>query len=366
MAIIHKKVQNLIKLLSSRIPARTAQKIIKKSGVKTGRSIEDTIIYVDDLSEERAKSALRKLKNHIENLHLFGAKAIRILKIKEDEKLLMKGFFDSLTPDVSLPSVRYYPKPLSEKTLKSEDISTPKFIKKYEAANGSLLVFSCKHRVSYRDVYEGNLETDFGETASKYDKIIAIRDKDIQFFNSIFISSDLDYIELRVDLADILGSTVLREMLDKFESQLDRLYFKTNKKTLPTGKVNFFPMIHEIYNQKHDGYIFDLAFQCPTGANRRENLSNFGKDFDIKDLRQEEYHVAGTNQIGNIFIPYKIGVYWDSENTDEVVIGSPKLTLSGKLIMAKESVNILDYAIISNTIDENDFNYVISAIHEYV
>lgn len=366
IAISHLRIKILITHLSARIPARAAQKVIKKAGIKTGRSIEDTILYVEEMTEEKARRAYRKLRNSIENTHLFGAKAIRILKIKESEKHLVKEFFDSFTPDDSVQSVKSYPKPLSDRLLKKEEFSTPQFIKKYPSANGSLLVFSFKHQVSYRDVYESNLEDEFGEIASKYDKIIAIREKEIQFFNSIFISPNCEYMELRIDLADMLGVTVLKEVLDKFESQFDTAFFKKHKQPLPTGKVNFFPMIHEIYEQDDDGYVFDLAFQCPTGANRRENLSGFGKEIDIKDLRQEDYHVAGTNQIGHIFTPYKIGVYWDSEITEDAVKGSPKLILSGNLLMAKGSADILDYAIISNSTDENDFNYVISAIHEYV
>lgn len=366
MADYNKKIKILIEHLSSRASTRVVQKVIKRSGIRTGRTLDDTIAYVESIKPERAEVAYKKLLASVEDFHLFGAKALRILKVKESELEYVKDFFESLAPDENLPSFKFYPKPLKESTLKEEALHDPCFIKKYISPLGTLYVFSVRNIITLRDVFEGSDINDFGLKETEYDKIIAIKEKDVQFFNSIFVYADYKKIELRVDLASVMGITVLKNALDIFERKLDSLYFDKYKSPLPIGKVDLFPIIGSIYQAKEDGYVSELTFQCPTGANRTETLSSYRKELNVKDLRLEEYHVAGTKKIGNVFIPYKICVYWDSENTAGAISGEPELILSGALIMSKSNAIILDYAIVNNTIAENDFNYVIAAIHEYV
>ncbi|MFU9138476.1 hypothetical protein [Erwinia tasmaniensis] len=362
----NKKIKILIEHLSSRASARVAQKVIKRSGLRTGRTLEDTIAYVECIKPDRAEVTYKKLLSSVEDFHLFGAKALRILKIKESEVENVKDFFESFVPNEDISSYKFYPKPLKESTLKKESLHEPCFIKKYISPLGTLYVFSSRNIITLRDVFEGSDIDDFGLKNNEYDKIIAIKEKDIQFFNSIFVHADYEKIELRVDLASVMGITVLKDVLDIFERKLDSLYFDKYKVPLPVGKVDLFPIIEKLYQTKDDGYVSELTFKCPTGANRTETLSSYRKDLNVKDLRLEEYHVAGTKKIDNVFIPYKICVYWDSENTQGAVSGEPELMLSGSLIMSKSNAIILDYAIVNNTLAEKEFNYVIAAIHEYV
>lgn len=361
-----KNIKLLINHLSRRAPTRIAQKIIKNAGIKTGRSIEDTLVYVDSIKPESVFKIYNKLKANLEDFHLFGPKVVRVLEITEDGQDEVRQFFKTLKVDDTSIESTAFPKPLGPKRLSSLALSTPNLIREYKSPTGTLYLFSYKSVVSLRETYTGKEVDYFGDKASSFDKIIAIKEKNIQFFNSIFVTSDFKRVELRVDLAEQIGITTLREVMDTFEGKINSKFFDTYKKPIPSARINFFPLIQKIYDASDDGYIFDLSFQCPTGANRNENLSAYKKSLDIKDLRKEEYHVAGTTKIGNVFIPYKIGVYWDSENTGNEVSGEPELILSGTLLMAKANTSILDHAIISNTISEKDFNYVVAAINDYV
>jgi hypothetical protein len=361
-----KSIKLLISHLSKRAPTRVVQKIIKNSGIKTGRNIEDTLDYVDSIKLESVFKIYNKLKVNIEDFHLFGPKIIRILNVTEDGKDEVRNFFESLTVDKSSIESTAFPKPLGHRRLNAIKLSTPNLIRKYQSPIGTLYLFSYKTVVSLREIYTGKEVNLFGDKASTFDKIIGIKEKSIQFFNTIFVTADYSRIELRIDLADQMGITVLREVMDTFENKLNSRFFDIYKKPMPYGRINFFPVIQKIYDESEDGYIFELAFQCPTGANRSENLNNYRKELNIRDLRKEEYHVAGTQKIGKVFIPYKVGVFWDSENTDGEVSGEPELILSGTLLMAKANTSILDHAIISNTVSEKDFNYVSAAINDYV
>ncbi|HBT5890885.1 hypothetical protein [Klebsiella quasipneumoniae] len=361
-----KSIKLLINHLSRRAPARVAQRIIKNSGIKTGRSIEDTLDYVDAIKPESINKIHNRLKANIEDFHLFGPKVVRILNVTEDGHDEVRNFFESLNIDDTSIESTSFPKPLGPKQLEAVKLSSPNLIRKYQSPTGTLYLFSYKSVVSLREIYTGKEVDYFGDKASSFDKIIAIKEKNIQFFNSIFVTADYKRIELRIDLAEQMGITILREVMDTFEGKLNSRFFDIYKKPIPYARINLFPIIQKIYDESEDGYIFDLSFQCPTGANRNENLSGYKKELNIKDLRKEEYHVAGTQKIGNVFIPYKVGVYWDPENTDGEVSGEPELILSGTLLMAKSNASILDCAIISNTVNEKDFNYVVTAMNDYV
>lgn len=71
--------------------------------------------------------------------------------------------------------------------------------------------------------------------------------------------------------------------------------------------INLFPAIRSIYDDANAGRLIGLQFDCSTGANRREVMRKVTDDRDLRrDLRREEYHVAGTNKVD--ITPYWLSV----------------------------------------------------------
>ncbi|HCE3033001.1 hypothetical protein P7M07_02665 [Vibrio parahaemolyticus] len=357
------KIKNIADTLKERSSIRIAQKILKASGLNTARSWDDTIERVDDLSEDFQLKILDELLINFEQNNLYGSKAIKILKIKKSKRDKVRNLFASLSKSKEKSLFDAYPIPVSGDDLNNVS-RQPEYLYKYQSDDGELYLFSHKKMVSARQVFEGEELESFGEYAEVFDKIVGLVDKEQIFFNSIFLDKNCKYVEIRVDLADVVGVSTIKEVMSDFEKFLDVIFFSKFKMSFPGISNNLFPVIHEIYNNKNEGYISELSFICGTGVNRTESIRG-GKNSETKDIREEGYHIAGTEEIEHVFTPYRTKLYWDEED-DEDLEYSPFLYIPGNISHAKgDSADKLDYAIISRTYTDYEFNYVINVLREY-
>ncbi|EGR2358729.1 TPA: hypothetical protein ACN343_001438 [Vibrio parahaemolyticus] len=357
------KIKNIAEILKDRSSIRIAQKILKESGLNTARSWDDTIERIDELSEKFQVKILDDLLVNFEQNNLYGAKAIKFIQIQESEQKKIRILFDSLVKSTEKLLFDAYPIPVS-----GDDINKvgrlPEYLYKYQSDDGELYLFSHKKMVSVRQVFEGSELESFGEYGEAFDKIIGLVDKEQIFFNSVFLDKSCKYIEIRIDLADVVGVTTIKEVMSDFEQYLDKLCFSKFTIPFPGISKNFFPVIHDIYNNKTEGYVSDLSFICGTGVNRTESIRG-SKNSETKDIREEGYHIAGTEEIEHVFTPYRVKLYWDKED-DEDLEYSPFLYIPGSISHSKDdSADKLDYAIISRTYTSYEFNYVVNVLREY-
>ena len=245
-----------------------------------------------------------------------------------------------------------YPLPLTDTELAKVG-STPQLTHIDKRSDGIYLVY-CTKRTTVREVeLPESILNQFSDI--KLSKVTGHESIDRQHFDTVFIPTDGN-IEIRIDTS---GSLHVKEILSA-HSQIHTAFNATCADSLGNhvlGPIkNLFSLIDNYYKAKKEGIVEELHFECSTGTIRREILKR-----DRKDLRTEEFHLAGKSAIKAI-TPFRIGISWPRKKS-EAAISHPSLLLPGLLKMARDSVKFPLYtAQIENAESEDDFNFVLDKI----
>lgn len=176
------------------------------------------------------------------------------------------------------------------------------------------------------------------------------------FYDSIFVTSDGDTLEVRMDTSGGMNGTDLDSARRNFITTLEKYAPNLFPRKFFSSPINLFPLVDQVYSDKKDGDLVEMQFVTNTGfvrsAKRKKGLT---------DLRKERYHSAGVKAEKLILNPYKVANEYKVQMA-KFVVTQPKMVLPGKYEMYRKSSIHLHYLFIQRALGHKDCEYVLARI----
>lgn len=187
----------------------------------------------------------------------------------------------------------------------------PELVHRFRTSNDDIgLVFSSSRRVRFDDAIELSLLEQYERVRERIkgaDSVL-VRRREIRTAYDVLIVGT-NRLEIWIDhfpenaVPDYL--TALRSVQ---RATMACLALPGNPFARPK---NFGPAMRKMYDAADEGRVVGMSFHCATGTRRKETpLAN-------KDLRREEYHMAGMAKIDGMFEPYRLSVAWDKDSSGD-------------------------------------------------
>jgi len=310
------------------------------------------------LEEPDQSRYLRLLERFYEEHVACGEKALVFFRCNAEEMEALRKGAVNFQPYTS-PYTESYPYYLGHnELLEAEDGPSLVAVKEKDASVD--LIYATRRFFTERvDIRPEQLVEEAQDEFSDYEKILAIRRVYRQFFDVVSVSKSTDILTLRLDSPGDMPQGELEKAQEDMAQVTYALFGSVlSGKPPELEKVNVFPLVGAL-NDSPEGRICELGFITDGGGvkHSRMRLHN-------KDLRDEEYHKAGSNAA--TITPFKIGIRWGRKRAEEVY-SNPELFIPGKMQYVsgqkKGRQNIFK---IARCVDQDDYLFVIGKVLKYL
>lgn len=199
-----------------------------------------------------------------------------------------------------------YPLPIDQKILSTAPdeptLCEIRFLEKGDAS----LIFCAARSFDDRLTYDySDLAAHVQQAYGEIDKLITVRKVFYQAYDVVTIRSSLGRIEICVDQPEKTGANSLEtlpiQILTACALHLSEFVGLGGK-----PPENLFPAIASMYSSKTEGQVKSLSFRTMTGSIKKERMTS-----SAVDLRDEKFHHAGMNALGQKISPYEIAIAWE-------------------------------------------------------
>lgn len=229
----------------------------------------------------------------------------RFIQLYEVEEQVISSIVGKLT-NVTAPNSVFsdcYPLPLAKKLLPGAP-EEPILCEVRSHASGDVSLVFCSvrsfdDRLSYQ---YAELPKQVQDTYREIDKLITIRKDYYQAYDVINIRKDLHRLEICIDQPGKSGSGDLDTLPLKVLTAC-ALHISDLVGFGAIPPENLFPAISAMYASKNEGTVKSLSFRTMTGSIKKERMTS-----QSVDLRDEKFHHAGMNAVGQKIDPYEISL----------------------------------------------------------
>ncbi|WP_157137875.1 hypothetical protein [Herbaspirillum lusitanum] len=224
---------------------------------------------------------------------------------------LDKSRIDNLCKDLATSVIKksdfhsVYPLPIDGKSISSAP-SDPTLCEVRNLERGDIALVFCSAR-SYddRNTYAySELPEHIKKTYGEINQLVTFRKIYFQAYDTIIIRKSLERIEVCIDQPKKASSGSIDTLPIKVLSAA-ALHLNDLVGVGAIPPENLFPSMGAMYAVKTEGQVKSLAFRTVTGSIKKERMTS-----SSIDLRDEKFHHAGMNALGNVMSPYEITIDW--------------------------------------------------------
>lgn len=295
------------------------------------------------------------LTNIFTNHVRYGMKAIVIFPIEHDVALRLIDKMEMLSYNDS-PFRSSYPLPLRTDKLRNVSSDSIPTSFELEDAKTRRLVICTRRAIKTRDSFQydqvsEHVRNDLKEDdEDKFERVIVVRNRIVQSFDSVLIRPTENRLEIHVDIPEYLGVEEVLKTINTHTEKITTLLKGISNANLEP--VNFFPCIARLYKEPQ-GSVHQLGHT--TGSESVKNERMRKKDFD---LREEIFHQKGLEALGGSTNLYSITKAWASSNG----IAYPQLSIIGYVSDAEKINAVVNHAIVDGYNCKEDFERLITKL----
>lgn len=315
-----------------RMPWRdVASKAIHLSGGRPRKGWRNTMAAAEehgDLNGANLGELERLYKEHL----LVGEKFTKLYAL---DQRICEGLREAATKIVvqASPYTSHYPLPLPEADLAAADdeIHLVDVIRSDDGVGlvyCSRLVITKREELIVRDWVDNQKNCE--EILSQFTEIYGLKVERTQLFHVIWISGEINILDIRVDYPDGMHDDIAHRIHSKIRKDFEA----SSGIKIPSNPIDLMPAIASIYHNKDEGNVVELSFVTITNSVKNEKMRQARGGYQC--LRSELYHVAGTDALKQgiaadseeeAITPFRISVQWPLHASESVYI-SPELTLA--------------------------------------
>lgn len=198
-----------------------------------------------------------------------------------------------------------------------------------------------------------SLHAEDKEILKKYSKVIGTEEIIEEFIDCICLNDKKQVIEIRIDK----GEHVSRKDLEEAHKALrDLLYQKVIDidQTAKLNEINIFEIIKPLYNNKDEGRVCELAFECYDDSLHTQHYRR-----ERKDIRSQVFHTGGKNATGDIDL-FRMAVAWEVTDGDQK--RELEVVFPGTRSMLRATTPYLSYFVIKKCLFKYDFNKIVEKL----
>jgi len=352
-------IHQLLDSSRKRVPWSTMRAILKMCNLPVGRGWEDTIKKLADGSKaDEFADGFDQLNEWYCNHLLIGEKAVKLFSVPRRQ-------IDNLITVLASHKIEKtifhetYPFPLADEMLIGID-SLPKLVEIRNLDTSLAIVFCTKRFFTERtEIDPEGLNTEARKVLGDYDELVGIKRHARQFFDTVILWKNQDFVEVRVDIANGMPSQERSQVFIQVIKQFNTLAKqKLSIETALKDSINFFSLIDCLY-ESEEGKVGELAFTTDEGSVKFEKM----RRGDV-DLRDETYHRAGRNAVDHI-TPYRLAILWKFPLSDDLET-QPELLLPGQVQTLNSLTQELGEVVIRKCSGLEDYNFVLGKIVFYL
>jgi hypothetical protein len=301
----NESTENLVAALKARVLFTVMREALKHEKLPVGQGWSDV---VDNAKESTSQGArFRKfLSDYLAEANITGDRYVLLYDVGEDEiQSLARDMKGAIAHSPDFGAV--YPLPIAKNQLASAT-DTPELCEVRALSNGDFSLVFCSAR-SYDDklaIAAKDLPQQVLDHYAGIDKLVTYRKNFHQAYDVVTLRTNLRRIEICIDEPGKSKTSEIEVLPMKILSAC-ALHVQHFKGMGAKPPENLFAAIAGMYYQGQEGKVIGLAFRTLTGSIKRERMTP-GND----DLRDEKFHHAGMDAVGQKISPYELILEYDS------------------------------------------------------
>lgn len=272
---------------------------------------------------------------------LEGNLAIRLLNV------LVDGFVNEESPYTrNFP----YPLPREELIIAPIEIHCTSIWRRESAID---VLFCAKMYLTERaELPVDSLDEDAKENFGMFDSLVGIRRTPVQLYDSLTVSIESNYLEIRVDGIKRFNSDDAERRMNRIKQIVAARFKDVYGEDLALGfPLNFYPALKYLYNEA-DGVVGELGHTTDAAGIYKEKMRH-----KSKDVRDDPYHNGGAEAVDDLNI-HSISKHWPSPSG----FGYPEVEIPSRYSLASEQDPMLSVVHMLNCASSEDYQFVMSKI----
>ena len=311
------RVESMVAALKSRTLFTPMRDALKREKLPVGQGWADVIANATESTTqgERFRSFL---ESYFAEATVTGERYVQLFDIDTDDAKQLAAQIGA----VKVSSATFgstYPLPLTQNQLAGA-VSDPELCEIRHHGTGDFSLVFCSARWhDDKNSYEAKeLPKHILDTYNGIDKLVTYRKVYYQAYDVVNLRTKLGRIEVCIDAPSKAKSAEIEVLPLKLLSA-SALHVAGFKGMGAKPPENLFPAIAGMYYHSNEGKVMGLAFRTMTGSIKKERMTP-----DNDDLRNEKFHHAGMNAVGQKISPYELAL--DYEITKPVTTATLKLS----------------------------------------
>lgn len=250
-----------------------------------------------------------------------------------------------------------YPYLLPEEKLNILPKSTPELILVKCMSDGNAVVYASIREMKIKEELPLNeINNHFSDSLKhQFAEAYGVRNERRETFTIFWIPKTKDIIEIRSDHPKGMNTADTQN-----EIRLACKAFEKDFSIKMPSPINVFPLIEDLYNNKSEGKVVELAFGTTTRSLKHEKMRGRGDC-----LREELFHLGGKNNLSQPIKPYKIGIAYSVEISGNIYT-TPELSIDSSIHMADALQPYHCDILISKNIGKKDYEHIRGRIFKYI
>lgn len=292
-------VEALVDALQKRTMWTVMREALKKEQLPVGQGWKDLLANVTESTSQGSK--LRTfVQAYFSDAIVAGERYVQIYQLGKEQITEITDFLTFATPSISDFSDKY-PLPLDQKALANAP-SEPTLceIRLHENGDATMVFCSARNHDDRESYAYDQLPKHIRDTYLQIDKLVTYRKIYYQAYDVITIRKNLERIEVCVDQPEKLNAAGLDSVPLQVLSA-SALHIPSIRGIGAAPPENLFPAIAGMYYESTEGIVKALSFRTLTGSIKKERMTA-----STDDLRDEKFHHAGMNALGQKISPYEL------------------------------------------------------------
>jgi hypothetical protein len=335
------------------MPWLVARGILEANGFERAHGWNRTIVKLDSYNDLFVADKIAPLQDSLIEHIICGEKLVSLFEVPRAKLDHLRVLVDQLTVP-SGAEEEAYPYIVDEKTLSSLQLGHT-IVARHAFPEGTALIISTIRTITTKELIDISSLTSDNNNTSGYRDIIALKSKKIQCLDVLYIPRSGNAFEIRSDLARY-GSSSISELN---QDSLKKFLAAEFDDSIFSSPVNVFPLISDIYFNRNEGCVVELAFGTTTASLKHERMRRRSIC-----LRNEDYHRGGVAALSTPISPYRLSVEWTVGRGATKT--RPELSLNATSRDAASGEGFLGDAVIRNCSGFADFAFVRERLNHYI
>lgn len=302
------------------------------------------------MSENDLRTAVNNLKEMLEKYAIYNNKIVQFYTMNTTRLKAVDDHIEKQLASKNNSSLAdYYPDFPTDPKVISEDILPIKSVK----INDKVKAFLVGSRREYYKVFQLSKKDLTPSALSLIQDVKEVSAKGMVSELSIDVIV-LDYSSSRLELRLSNAVSMSKNNTTTFQNKLIKYV-----QGVLGGKIgepyDFLSKVNDYYFADDLGRVVAFDFLTEEGVERTEKVRN-RKD----DLKNESYHIGGSEKVNKIFQSHSIAKVWDykSDGADHQV----SLKVKGTLRLILKAGQTVDQVYLLDCFGESDYNYLLSKL----